>query len=281
MKVPPQSQPTRPRAGAEIESAPLVSRYNHAANRLLAVLSPADRELMRPNFELVPLEVRQILERPGEPTSHAHFVESGLVSMIGVSQANQRIEVGMVGYEGMTGLGFVLGAERSTNEALVQSSGAAMRISTKALRDVMAISPTLIDTLLRYVHVFLVQANQTAVAAGCGKIHERLARGLLMWHDRVRDDQLSVTHDFLALLLGVTRPGITIALHELEGKGLIRSTRSHVRILDRDGLRGAANGFYGVPEAEYERSIGELSGHITRGNRQSAARPTVKALSDR
>ena len=99
-----------------------------------------------------------------------------LVSMIGVSQANQRIEVGMVGYEGMTGLGFVLGAERSTNEALVQSSGAAMRISTKALCDVMAISPTLIDTLLRYVRVFLVQTSQTALANGRGRLDERLAR---------------------------------------------------------------------------------------------------------
>src|SRR5437762_108923 len=81
-----------------------------------------------------------------------------------------------------------------------------------ALREVMASSPTFTGTLLRYVHVFMVQANHTAIAAGRGKIHERLARGLLMWHDRVRDDQLSVTHDFLALLLGVRRPGVTVAL---------------------------------------------------------------------
>jgi CRP-like cAMP-binding protein len=130
MKAPTQSLQTRLRESVEIESASLVSRNSHAGNRLLAVLSPADRELVRPHLELVPLEVRQILERPGEPISHAHFVESGLVSMIGVSEANQRIEVGVVGYEGMTGPGFVLGAERSTNEVLVQSSGAAMRIST-------------------------------------------------------------------------------------------------------------------------------------------------------
>jgi hypothetical protein len=109
MKAPPQSLPTRLREGVEIESASLVSRNNHAGNRLLAVLSPADRELVRPDLELVPLEVRQILERPGEPISHAHFVESGLVSMIGVSQADQRIEVGMVGYEGVAGVGVVLG----------------------------------------------------------------------------------------------------------------------------------------------------------------------------
>ena len=228
-----------------------------SGNRLLALLSPADRELVQPNLGFVPLKVWQVLERPGEPISHAHFVDSGLVSMIGVNQAKHRIEVGMVGYEGVTGLGVVLGAERSTNEALVQSSGAAWRISTPALREVMASSPTFTGTLLRYVHVFMVQANHTAIAAGRGKIHERLARGLLMWHDRVRDDQLSVTHDFLALLLGVRRPGVTVALHELEGKGLIRSTRNMVRILDRGGLRRAARGYYGAPEAEYDRSIGD------------------------
>ena len=121
----------------------------------------------------------------------------------------------------------------------------------------MASSPTFAQTLLRYVHVFMVQANHTAIAAGRGKIHERLARGLLMWQDRVRDDQLSVTHDFLALLLGVRRPGVTVALHELEGKGLIRSTRNMVRILDRGGLQRAARGYYGTPEAEYDRSIGD------------------------
>jgi CRP-like cAMP-binding protein len=238
--------------GVGIASAPTLD--DPYGNRLLALLLPADRELMRPSLEFVPLKVRQILERPGEPISHAHFVNSGLVSMIGVNQAD-RIEVGMVGYEGVTGVGVVLGAERSTNEALVQSSGAAWRISTPALRQVMASSPTFKDTLLRYVHVFMVQATHTAIAAGRGKIDERLARGLLMWHDRVRDDQLSVSHDFLALLLGVRRPGVTVALHKLEGKGLIRSTRNMVRILDRAGLQRAARGYYGTPEAEYDRSI--------------------------
>ena len=260
MKAPTQSLPVRTRDRVEIDSAPLLSRREPLGNRLLAALSPTDRELVGPNLEVVPLEVRQILERPGEPMSHAHFVESGLVSMIGVNHANQRIEVGMVGYEGVTGLGVVLGAERSTNEALIQSSGTASRISARALREVMALSPTLTDTLLRYVHVFLVQANNTAVAAGCGKIHERLARGLLMWQDRIRDDQLKVTHDFLALLLGVRRPGVTLALHELEGKGLIRSTRNMVRIRNRSGLERAANAYYGGAEVAYDQTIGDGQG---------------------
>jgi CRP-like cAMP-binding protein len=134
-----------------------------------------------------------------------------------------------------------------------------LRISTLALREVMAASPTLTDTLLRYVHVSRVQANYTAVAAGCGKIRERLARGLWMCHDRVRDDQLRVTHDFLALLLGVQRPGVTVALHELEGKSLIGG-RAMVRILGRNGLHRAANGYYGSAEAAYDQIIGWRNG---------------------
>jgi CRP-like cAMP-binding protein len=200
--------------------------------------------------------MRQVLEMPGELISHVHFVETGLVSMIGVNRADRRIEVGMVGYEGVTGMGAVLGVDRATNEALVQSSGTALRLPTNALHEIMSKSPVFSALLLRYVHVFLMQANHTAIAAGRGKIPERLARGLLMWHDRVRADHLSVTHDFLALLLGVQRPGVTVALHELEGQGLIRSMRNAARILDRKGLELAANGLYGTPEGEYESLLG-------------------------
>ena len=101
----------------------------------------------------------------------------------------------------------------------------------------------------------VAQASHTALANGRGRLDERLARWLLMWDDRVQPDALTVTHEFLALLLGVRRQGVTVTMHELEGKGLIRSTRGAVRILDREGLAVAANGFYGVPEAEYARSM--------------------------
>ena len=241
---------------------------NGSHNRLLAVLSAADRALVRPFLEVIGLDARQILEAPRDPISHAYFVESGLISVVGTSEPDHRIEVGMVGYEGMTGLSIVLGDDRSANETLVQSSGSALRISARALRKAMGASPTFTDTLLRYVNVFMVQGSQTALANGRGRLDERLARWLLMWHDRLRDDNLTITHEFLALLLGVRRQGVTVALHDLEGQGLIRSTRSLVRILDRDGLQHAANGFYGVPEAEYDRSIGlDGRGHVKRRRR--------------
>ena len=232
------------------------SPHTGPRNRLLAVLPATDLSLLQPSLELVDLKARQVLEMPGAPLTHVHFVESGLVSVVGTAAPDHRIEVAMVGHEGMTGLGVVLGDDRSLNEALVQSTGSAWRIATPALHKAMAASPTLTATLLRYVHVFVAQASQTALANGRGKLDERLARWLLMWHDRLHDDNLTTTHEFLALLLGVRRQGVTVALHDLEGRGLIRSTRSLVRILDRHGLQRAANGFYGAPEAEYDRAIG-------------------------
>ena len=225
-------------------------------NRLLAVLSAVDFALLQPSMELVVLETRQILEVPHTAISHVHFVESGLVSVVGTTEPDHRIEVGMIGHEGMTGVGVVLGDDRSVNEALVQSTGTAWRIATPALHQAMRASPILTATLLRYVHIFVAQASQTALANGRGRLDERLARWLLMWHDRLRDDNLTITHEFLALLLGVRRQGVTVALHELESKAFIKSTRSLIKILDRPGLQRAANGFYGLPEAEYDRAIG-------------------------
>jgi CRP-like cAMP-binding protein len=106
----------------------------------------------------------------------------------------------------------------------------------------------------------MLQSSQAALANGRGRLDERLARWLLMWHDRVESNEFATTHELLALLRGVRRAGVTVALHELEGRGLIRSLRGRISIVDRLGLELAASGFYGIPECEYERSIGFASG---------------------
>ena len=220
----------------------MTSLGNGSRNQLLAVLPDADRDLLRPHLEFVGLDVHQVLEEPGDLTSHLYFIESGLVSIVGIAKPNHRIEVGMIGYEGVTGFGVVLGNDRSPNELLVQSAGSALRISTPALRKIMASSQSFTSTLLNYVHTFMVQGSQTALANGRGRLDQRLARWLLMWHDRIQSDEFPTTHEFLALLLGVRRAGVTVALHELEGRGLIRSLRGRVRIVDRPGLQLAASG---------------------------------------
>ena len=233
------------------------STSNGSRNRLLAALSHADRDLLTPALETIALDVRHVLEVPNDPISHVYFVESGLVSIVGTAAPDHRIEIGMVGYEGMTGLSIVLGGDRSANETLVQASGSALRISTESLRGMLEASRSLTATLLRYVNVFMVQGSQTALANGRGRLDERLARWLLMWDDRVPPRTLSPSRiSFLRLLLGVRRPGLTDTMNDLEGRGLIRTTRGTVFILNRKGLQLAAIGFYGVPEAEYERTLG-------------------------
>lgn len=227
-----------------------------SSNQLLAGLAKRDLALIRGSLEPVRLSARDILETPSSPVDHVYFVESGLVSVVGTTHPNHRIEVGMIGSEGMTGLAIVLGDDRPANETLVQSPGTALRLPAQALREAMRASTTLTERLLRYTHVFMIQGSQTAVANGRGKLSERLARWLAMWRDRLPTDDLTITHEFLSILLGVRRPGVTIAINELEGRGLVKATRTRVKIMDRDGLRKAANGFYGIPEAEYRRLLG-------------------------
>ena len=199
------------------------------------------------------LEAGQVLYVPGQQIRHVYFVESGLVSIVGANGIRRRLEVGMIGFEGMTSLEILLGGEMAAHEAQVQSAGTALRLTSAALREAVVRSPPLKDFFLRFVHAFMVQSTHAAIAAGRARINERLARILLMWQDRLREDRWLVTHDFLALLMGVRRPGVTLAIHELEAKGLVRSIRNSIRVLDRTGLEQAANGFYGAPEEEYDR----------------------------
>jgi len=229
-------------------------------NRLLALLTKQQMELLRPSLEEVPLDLRQVLEAPGKPIPHVYFLQSGLASVIARTRHDRQIEVGMVGFEGMTGLAVVLGDDRSSNETLVQAVGSGLRIPSDRLRQAMEASPALRGVLLRYVEAFITQASQTALANGRAKLEERLARWILMSHDRFAGGELRITHEFLAVMLGVRRPGVTIGLHYLEGKGLTRSTRGLIVVLDREGLVEQANGSYGVPEAEYERLLGRPTG---------------------
>jgi CRP-like cAMP-binding protein len=232
-------------------------------NRLVGAMSKSDQDLLKSHFEPIELQRGQVLETPGEKVDAAFFLDSGLVSVIAQSPQRQ-IAVAVVGHDGMTGLDIILDSGRSANETVVQAAGSAWRIAADDLRRAQQASPTLRAVLLRYIHVFMVQASQTALTNGHAGMDERLARWILMSHDRFQGDDLTVTHEFIALMLGVRRQGVTESLHTLEGKHLIRSTRDHVRVLDRGGLIDLASGSYGVCEAEYERLIGEYRRHRPR-----------------
>ncbi|WP_339952225.1 Crp/Fnr family transcriptional regulator [uncultured Albimonas sp.] len=225
-------------------------------NRLLATLSPQDADLIREALEPVALSVRQRLETPDLPIEHVYFPERGIGSVIAVGRRDRRVESGLFGRDGMSGLSVVLGVDRSPHETFMQVEGVGRRIAAETLRNAMELSPTLRPFLLRYVHVRTVQSAQTGLSNAKFRMHQRLARWLLMCSDRIDEPEMPLTHAFLSVMLGVRRAGVTEAMHDLERQGLIGLNRGSVAVLDRPGLIAAADGSYGLPEAEYARLIG-------------------------
>ena len=228
-------------------------------NRLLACLSAADRDLLAPCLKLVPLNTRQRLEMPNQLIRAVYFIEHGLVSVVAMAGGNRRqAEISVIGREGMTGVALILGSDRSVHDTFVQSEGAAHCITAADLQGAMASSRSLHGTLLRYAYVCSVSLAHTALANAQASVEERLARWLLMAHDRSHNDQMHLTHEFLSLMLGIRRASVTTALNAFDARGWINHSRGCVAIIDREALQEFATGLYGVPEAEYQRLLGNL-----------------------
>lgn len=230
-------------------------------NVLLRSLPPDAFDLLRPHLDPVRVRKGDVVVRPGEPFEHAWFPESGLASVVSESDDGHRAEVGAFGHDGMVSTALVLGVDRTPHETFVQVPGTWLRVEADVLRDAMRRSPALHGLLLRYVQAFLMFLSRTALANVGYTTEERLARWLLVAHDRLDGDELPLTHEFLSLMLGVHRPGVTVALHTLEGAGMIRAKRGLITVRDRGKLEEAAGGGYGVAEAEYERIIGPFRKH--------------------
>jgi len=202
------------------------------------------------------LPVGTRLAEPNTPIQHVYFLEQGIASVVASTPQGRRIEVGIIGREGLTGLPVLLGTDRTPHACFVQTPGAGWRIRADDLRRAMAASAALHQHLLRFVQAFMVQMGQTALANACHVLEQRLARWLLMCHDRVDGDGLATTHEFLSLMLSVRRPGVTMALQALEERGLISTKRGQIVVLDRAGLEAVAGDSYGLCETEYRRLIG-------------------------
>ena len=216
---------------------------NASGNGILSQLSRQDLQLLQPHLVAVDLPVRKQLTARGKRIDDVYFLESGIASVVGGGNAKQ-MEIGIIGREGMTGLAVALGVDRAMHDTYMQIAGTGLRISTAKLRELADQSRTLHRSLLLYTHTYLMQIAQTALANGLGKIEERLARWLLMAADRLDAAELPLTHEFLAATLGTQRPGVTIALHELERAGLIVTQRGKITILDRKALEKSSNGIY-------------------------------------
>jgi CRP-like cAMP-binding protein len=226
------------------------------ANQLLRRLSPRDFDLLAPHLSALDLPLRRPLETHNRRVEHVYFLESGIASVVISAGEECRIEVGVIGHEGMTGIAVILRSGKSLHDIFMQSAGAGWQIPAKDLRAAMAQSDSLCAVLLNYAHTMVSQMAYTALANGRYRVDERLARWLLMANDRTQDDRLSLTHEFLSVMLGTRRASVTVVLNEFEKRGLIRTGRGEIEITDRPALLKAANGSYGGPEAEYERLLG-------------------------
>ncbi len=225
-------------------------------NRLLAAVPPGDLARLWPRLQPVELALRQVLHAPEEPVTAVYFPESGYISRLAPMDDGDSAEVGLIGPEGLDGLAVLLGGDSDSFETMVQAPGTALRIDATAFREELDRTPSLRTVLHRYALAHFEQVARSAACNGRHVIEQRLARWLLMGHDRVEGDEYPMTHEFLSMMLGVRRAGITVAAGALQKAGLIRYERGRMQITDRPGLEAIACECYGIARRAYDRLLG-------------------------
>lgn len=218
-------------------------------NRLLASLPESELEILEPHLTLVPLPQRKILL--DEKLSCGYFIESGIASTVVTLISGETIEVGVAGSEGLAGLSILLGAREVMGRTFMQVGGSGFGISAVHLRKAFDYCTELRQRILHFMQAFLVQIAQTAACNRLHNIDERLARWLLTYHDRAGSNQLLLTHDFLAQMLGAPRTTVTLAVGDLQRAGLIACQRGTILIVDPRRLERAACECYGAVREAY------------------------------
>lgn len=224
-------------------------------NRLLASLPDADWQRLRPQLEPVALRAGQVLYESGAVLSHGHFPTSAIVSLQYVTESGASTQIAVVGHEGIVGTPLFMGGGSTPSRAVVQTAGEALRISGPALREAFAHSAPLMSLLLRYTQALIAQMAQVAVCNRHHALDQQLCRWLLLSLDRLAGNELVVTQEQIAHMLGVRREGVTEAALALQHAQLIRYRRGHITVLDRQGLERRSCECYAVVKAEYDRLL--------------------------
>ena len=223
-------------------------------NQLLTSLKADDLALIEPFLEPVALDLRMVLERPNVPIKHIYFPKSGIASVVSTADPGTLAEVGLIGLEGVSGTAVIFESDRSPHHTYMQVAGSGQRVELAKFQTALSKSVTFRSHFLHYAHAFMIQTAYTAAANARAKLEQRLARWILMVHDRLQDNGVPLTHEFLGIMLGVRRAGVTEALLVLAGRGVIRKDKVGSFILvNRKGLEMIAGPFYGAPEREYVR----------------------------
>ncbi|GAB1483576.1 Crp/Fnr family transcriptional regulator [Treponema sp.] len=224
-------------------------------NRLLAVLSEAERVRIFPHLEMVSMELGDVLYETSRPMNNAYFPATAIVSLLSVMENGSSAEIAIVGYEGIVGVALFMGGETMPCRAVVQSAGTAFRLNGGLLKQEFGRAGPFQHLMLRYTMAFLAQMAQTAVCNRHHSIDQQLCRWLLLSLDRLPSNELSMTQELIANMLGVRREGVTEAAGKLQRSGLIDYSRGRITVLDRPGLEARVCECYATVRAEFDRLL--------------------------
>jgi CRP-like cAMP-binding protein len=225
-------------------------------NRLLSRLPEEEYERLLPHLEHVFLTLGEVIYESGGQQNFIYFPTTAIISLLYMMQNGSSAEMGVAGNEGLVGIALFMGGDTVPNRAVVQSAGDAFRMTTKVLQEEFAQSGMFQRLLLRYTQALMTQMSQTAVCNRLHSVEQQLCRWLLLSRDRLNTDELVMTQELIANMLGVRREGVTIAAQRLQETGMISYVRGHIRILDRQGLEATVCECYGVVKDEYYRLLG-------------------------
>jgi CRP-like cAMP-binding protein len=222
-------------------------------------MSAQDFALLASELKPVNLPKGFVLTEANQVVEKVYFPETSIGSVVATSPDGLECEAGLIGREGLLPFSVLLGSDASPHRIIIQVPNGGHSIGRLRFLDAFQASVTLRSLCLCFVQVMAVQCAFTALSNAVHPVDERLARWLLMCHDRTPSDDIPLTHEFMSLMLAVRRPSVTTSLHVLEGNGFIRSERGHITILNRKALEEFAGDAYGRPEAEYRRLIGPIN----------------------
>jgi CRP-like cAMP-binding protein len=260
---------TRPALNGVRANDRLVGAHEAEQNLLLRALPLDDYEQVQSHLRPARLDLRQVLVVAQEPIRDVYFVREGVTSVLADRQAGGVVEIGTIGNEGFVGLPLLHGVDRLPFRVIVQVEGDAWRLDAVVFRRLVDERPAFRARLLLFAQFYTIQLGQSVACNRLHTVEERCARWLLMTHDRVRGDHFTLTHEFLAFMLGVRRAGVSVALGVLQRQGMITSSRSHVTVLDRERLEAAACDCYGITREAQLDVLGPSSA-VGAGSQQSA-----------
>ena len=227
----------------------------NSKNRLLSALPATEWQRWAPLLETVELPLGHVLYEPGVALEHVYFPTTAIVSLLYVMENGASAEIAVVGREGIVGISLFMGGESTPSRAVVQSAGQGVRLKAQVMKDEFNRAGPVLHLLLRYTQALITQMSQTAVCNRHHALDQQLCRWLLLTLDRLETNELVMTQELIANMLGVRREGVTESALKLQKAGLIRYARGHISVLSRSGLEARTCECYAVVRKEYERLL--------------------------